>query len=389
MANSLNNRNNSILWCAILGITKMLVYRELDRESYNELIENCQEEILYQKKSIIESQIDFSQYLFLNKLFPSQILISNQLNNIQISNEIQLILLHHWSIFKSIYYSPHMASKYNFWKDNGTKRIEKILANILMPLKEAHQNWFSLDINLQENFYSQFEKISMESLGEELFFCSFTKQHGDFHKLRASDLIHALSALLQDERTAIGNNNENKLNMILEKNFKRSMDSLDSKHQYALKTGFELAKYMQKNIIEKAFEISKKKKIESCGPINYVTIDEKTRFYTPLLISRLSLLIQNFENQNKSKINRNKPLVCAVWNYKYDTYTICGLPKIKISHSLKKNPFGMLFQEASIIVCAKVQEITFETFLIEVQKDDWGKFLSQLFQIIMKRESLF
>lgn len=368
MATKINKDDNLMLWCGIVGLTKMFLYQEMDREEYNERIEDFQTYVLRRNNPFVEKQDE-----------EGGITTKRKKDHIQFSNELQLIMLHHWTIYDSMFYSPIVAAKLNLWSENGRELIDYLLARMALPMKEAKQDWATVELKLKKEFYERFKKHAIETFGDDILYGSFTKQHGDHENLRAADMVFSLSALLEDEKSLREVEIEDDVYRIVENNFKASMDALDSDNTSQLAKGFWYAKNLQQTIADKALEIIHKRRISSVGFFRCVEIDEKNILYTPMAISKLSLFIQNtYTEWLRQKNKLAKPMVIGAWNDNSNTYTVCGVPTTTTRRKLNKNQFGRAFQNAAQRVDARVRRITFDTYLLEIQKDDWKKFLQYL-----------
>lgn len=288
-------------------------------------------------------------------------------------------MLHHWTIYDSMFYSRHVAAKLGLWKENGAEGINYLLAKMTIPTNEASQPWSSVEQNIQKVFHEKFRTHAIQRVGEEVEFGSFTKQHGDFQSIRAADMVFALTALLENENKYSEDEDSGKKNT--DKNFKQSMDALEVNNIEILRTGIHLAIKFRKKVADKALEIVNKNRVVSSGAFRYIDITEKTDFYTPLAITQLANWIQHINSERKNiqkggSSSRAKPFICAVYNEETNKYTICGIPSRKRSDL--KNRFGSCFEKAALSVRARVQKITFEEYKIEIQKDDWSKFLEKL-----------
>lgn len=361
-----------MLWCAIVGLTKMFLTQKMGRQKYNEILEDFQNYVLRSNNALPEPEEDEKNA---NK-------IKRKKDHIQFSNELQLVLLHHWTIRSSMYYSPIVAAKLKLYQKGQKENIDYILAKMAVPQKEAQQYWESMDTAMQKEFYDRFKQQALDHFGEDILYGSFTKQHGDYDDLRASDMGYALTALLEDEESLRDLEDENEVFELLEQNFKSSMDALEPQNMKQLQIGLRRAKHLQQSIADKALEIISKGRIKSKGFFRCCEIFEKNVFYTPLAISTLSLFVQNTYTERMRQNKRApKPLIMGAWNDISNTYTVCGLPETTVRRKLNKNPFGKAFKQAALRVDARVRNITFETYLIEIQKDDWKKFLDYLQQI--------
>eukprot|EP00494_Astrolonche_serrata_P024918 UN25178 len=363
MGTKTSKDDNAMLWCGIVGTTKLFLNQQMSGSIYNDMMEELQGQVLRRNNPYVEPELK-------DGCDPDTLFERRPPNHIQFSQELKLVLLHHWTIFNSMFYSPIIAAKLGLWKADGKKAIDFLLAKMSLPQKEAHQEWDSLAEDIQKTFFGKFEKHAIDQVGQDMVYASFTKQHGDYDYLRAGDMVFAITALLEDEKAQVTTDDKEKKQMsdkeiyaCVEKNFKTAMDSLDICNQKSLKRGLKLATKLQKTTADKALDILNNNRISSLGIFRVVFVDEKNEFYTPISISKLSQFIQTSYQERLRDKSKKKPLVAACWNDNRNTFTVCGVPSSKNRQSLDKNPFGCAFRTAAQAVKARVRNITFETYL--------------------------
>lgn len=47
------------------------------------------------------------------------------------------MLMRHWNLYDSMYYSNYIASKIGIWRERGKKELDHIIAMLGIPIDEA------------------------------------------------------------------------------------------------------------------------------------------------------------------------------------------------------------------------------------------------------------
>ena len=51
------------------------------------------------------------------------------------------MLLRHWNLYDSMFYSTYLAPRLGIWRENGKKELNKLIAKLGIPLDEAQQKY--------------------------------------------------------------------------------------------------------------------------------------------------------------------------------------------------------------------------------------------------------
>ena len=51
------------------------------------------------------------------------------------------MLLRHWTLYDSMFYSNYLAPRLNIWSENGKKELHRFIALMGIPLEEAKQKY--------------------------------------------------------------------------------------------------------------------------------------------------------------------------------------------------------------------------------------------------------
>ena len=100
MALSLSKDSNDFLWLAILGLTDLFIQNKISYEHYMKFAVDLQNEV--SRLNIMDHKDD---------------------GVIQNENDFRFMLLRHWTLYDSIYYSNYVAAKFGVWWEIGKKTL--------------------------------------------------------------------------------------------------------------------------------------------------------------------------------------------------------------------------------------------------------------------------
>ena len=105
------------------------------------------------------------------------------------------MLLRHWTLYDSMFYSNYLAPRLKIWSENGKKELHRFIALMGIPLEEAKQKYkymsvvntifsfykFFLQTQLKTKLKEMVCQVGLESLElDDLLFNSFTKVNFNF-----------------------------------------------------------------------------------------------------------------------------------------------------------------------------------------------------------------
>ena len=71
-------------------------------------------------------------------------------HSIRLSPDPRFLLLRHWSLYDSMLHSPYLAARLHIWKDDGVKRLHKLLAKMGVSLSQSKQTYTHMDMDLKK-----------------------------------------------------------------------------------------------------------------------------------------------------------------------------------------------------------------------------------------------
>eukprot|EP00960_Hanusia_phi_P039659 753972-Hanusia_phi.AAC.7 len=143
-----------MIWWAMIGLTEQFMNDMIGRQRYEQetarLTRSMQAVRLGETSSVGGSKINYSE-------------------------EFRFLLLQHWTLYNSMYYSNYVASRLGIWKDRTTNKLQTLLARMGIPLVEAEQKYMHMNSDYKDKLRPLLEEHKEEFNLEELVFPTFRK----------------------------------------------------------------------------------------------------------------------------------------------------------------------------------------------------------------------
>lgn len=373
LAKELNRNTLEFLWLWIVGLTDQFLHNKIERVEYEAKISICINEVvsnpsnIYKNPTRIEDDTDNFEIQTEQK----------PVNSVFIEHkDLRIMLYRHWSLYESLYYSNYIASKLGIWKEPGKHKLNEILAQIGIPLQECKQQYRFMKANFKLTLKEKLPLIGNTYDIDDLFITTCVRQYSRKRQYSASDIVYAISALIECPGILEDEDDEVNLQDKWLKNFWVAHDALLD--ESLLEKGIKIAIEQQKAIIGQGTALIEKKAISPVTDFRYAIIssDSLTQtkfFHHPLAIKKLNCFIQEAYQNLRANI-KPKPMVLCVFNSARNTYFVCGV----VSKLQEKNDFGWRFHEAAEEVQADFRRDFFEDSYIEVRKEHFQGFIERL-----------
>ncbi|KAJ3302939.1 hypothetical protein HDV03_004451 [Kappamyces sp. JEL0829] len=125
-------------------------------------------------------------------------------NAIRFIEDFQLVLLRHWNLYDSLFHSTYVATKLGVWKEQGRQRLTNLLVKMGFPQKESRQYYREMDIAYKKVLGTKLVDLAPKYNLPDIVFPSFDKTYGYITTLSASDVVYAVTALLDCGATLLG-----------------------------------------------------------------------------------------------------------------------------------------------------------------------------------------
>ncbi|KAG0680578.1 hypothetical protein C6P40_005523, partial [Pichia californica] len=116
---------------------------------------------------------------------------------IQIINEYNLFLLHHWTIFDSFFYSNYVNLKNPIFEIQGRKNLKTMLARMGISLIQANQNWHYVDLDLKKRLNDLIDREAHKINLIDIIFKGFQRNYGFHGSISSGDFVESIQALLE------------------------------------------------------------------------------------------------------------------------------------------------------------------------------------------------
>ncbi|KAG8821865.1 hypothetical protein FRC17_009712 [Serendipita sp. 399] len=418
LATKLERADNDLLWLTILGLTYQYLTNRIPRDIY-----------------------DYWHQIYFNEVARLNVSTQNGSNavphpddtSIRPSEELRFALFRHWNLYDSMYHSPYVASKLGIWKERGRKRLHGLLAKMGFSLAQCQQSYSHMDSDLKRELREKLEDIAPEYGLVELSYPSFVRSFGfKFQPLCAADVIDGVSALLEaagglrvDIEVEGGRNGgewfgggrqwqmkteDNKENIPLQPDGQKANGQSSTqdaekieeewwKHNFwvafdalgrdtdMLQQSLKLSMSLQRAVVRQGSSLIEKAEIKRMRNFQLAMLKEGPDlpiFAHPGNLSRLAVwLVEATRDKiDPVAINRSKkkslPLVLACLDERKGTYLVVGVLAAPDMGDVRKNQFGTAFLEAQNRSNARTKHTTFDTSVVEVDKEDLSAFLTKL-----------
>ncbi|KAK7693669.1 hypothetical protein QCA50_003239 [Cerrena zonata] len=428
LANVLERVDNDLLWLAILGLTHQYTTSRISRTEYEKY-----HSIYYDEVARLNPPPPASATRDYD--FKSQ---NPDDRNVYAADELRFMMFRHWNLYDAMYHSSYVASKLGIWKEKGRKRLSGLLAKMGFSIPETQQPYQHMAKDLKQMLRNKLDQIAPEYGLVELSYPSFTRCYGyRSQPLSACDAVEALSALLdvasgirlevevegarnggewfgagrlwelgghegkRDRETegemakilagiskaaAGGKQEEDEDEEWWVKNFWTAFDALNNFG--LLQEALPLSMTLHRAIIRQGSSIIDKQDIRTLRGHRVVVLTQGpdlALFSHPGVLSRLALwLVEAMRDKvpvrplANGKKRKSLPFVVACLNEKTETYIVVGVTAALDFGEVRKNEFGLAFLDAKERCNARTRHGSFDTSVIEINKDDLKVFLETL-----------
>ncbi|ESN97663.1 hypothetical protein HELRODRAFT_157531 [Helobdella robusta] len=373
----LSKETNDLLWLAIIGVTEQFIMNKIDRDMFIDSISLLQPHVSRLNQRITPLTSSQSSDSTANQNGGATSI--NQMRLV-FTQEPQLILYRHWSIFESIVHSRYTACKFVVWSLRGKKRLHEFLADMGLPLVQCRQKYQCMDSkfrsNLEDVISKHAEKYGM--LEQDLFLPTFQCHYGFKCKYSASDVVYACHALLVDVE-------DNQDDQLLSSNFLQALDALKRTQSDDLETGIEKFKGQTRILVAQVQSFLDMNQVISAGPFLYTFVQQSTNdsnlFTRPSCLYQLAqFTLEAYCANTRSKKAKSLPLILGTKLKDQDSLLLVGIPPLlDKSH---KNCFGKAFEQAAISSNSKVSQSYFESAVLELKTEDKSKFFDTLISLL-------
>ncbi|OBZ82830.1 Cell division control protein 45, partial [Choanephora cucurbitarum] len=178
LAHQLGKSSNEF---GIVGVTAQYIFERIDTARYTEKLELFKDD---------RARLNIDRNEDGQLLNPTQVIIRAE-------DEYRFMLFRHWSLYESMYHSGYVSSKLGVWKDAGKKRLNNMFAKMGFSLQQCQQIYTHMDMDLKQTLRNKIEHVAPLYGLTDICFPSFTRGYGYECCMSASDVVYALSTLIE------------------------------------------------------------------------------------------------------------------------------------------------------------------------------------------------
>jgi len=370
--------NNDLLWWSIIGVTEQLVNAKIDKDLYTRYMVDLNSHVLRHNHRTSSAANVLANN---NSNQPNQTNDDVSINCLKIAyvDDINMVMLKHWSILESIYHSIDLACLFKMWTNKGKKKLNEFLADLGLPLTECKQKYAYMDSSFKNDFKIL---VGSETIREkykydesQIYLSTFIASFGYCNKLTAFDMIYAVEALLENNDPSKNTSDR----------FIESLNCLNRDNLKLLEAGIDLAKVHFKRIFQQIQNFIDMNQIVASGPFLQVFLEEGSQdnsyfsqIFTSKRLARFAL--QSYLALTKGKKVRNLPIViCIPLNETMSLIT--GVPPYRPTINTE-NCFGLAFDDAAERTKSRVNFCFIDNSTIEINTEDRSKFLDALVAVM-------
>ncbi|KZO97722.1 CDC45-like protein [Calocera viscosa TUFC12733] len=431
LATALERADNALLWLSILGLTYQYLSSRIKRGTYEQMYEVFSDEV---------ARLNTVTPGTVGEPGARQQLTADD-TGIRASEEMRFMLVRHWNLYDAMYHSAYVMSRLRAWNEKGKKQLGGMLAKMGFSLQQCQQAFIHMDQDLKRSLRAKMDNYAPEYGLVELTYPSYTRSFGfRLQPLSAADVVEGVGALLEaasgvklevemegnrgggewfggsrtwqlpgrsggKENQPVGagiraeaKDSERKSTQQAEEdereakeeewwvgNFWSAYDALGMNINL-LRNSLPLAMALQRAIVRQGTALISKRAITQTKSFRLATIREGpdlALFAHPSTLSRLALWLVDatrtwVQSMQVGRKKRLLPFVVACAKEEVGTYVVVGVTGAEEMGDVRPNTFNLAFLEARDRSGARTRQVTFDTSVVEVNKEDLHKFLETL-----------
>jgi len=335
-----------LLWMACVGVTDAYIHRRLDMGGYAVFSQDLSEHVqrLYPNDNLIGRAMNA-----FSSANDNTIVSASEAGRILRQQEYKFILLRHWTLYDSMFYSTHVATKLQVYMPDGKQQLRELLAKMGFPLDECQQPFAfmrpALKLRLKDAIEAHAENYGLEDAA----YTGFVRVSGYKSLISASDMSYAVTALLECNTQLVQGASEQQL----VDSFNIAYDALNPKSSPLYKSegfdlstlvnggdlsgaaglgaGIRLAISLQKLIFSTALNLVDKNAIVRLSHFRYAylttstankngkdAVEAKTQhhiFSRPLALCKLATFLMDMHRENEKWVgNKARPPLSSLPN---------------------------------------------------------------------------
>mmetsp|Transcript_28012 Transcript_28012/g.72073 ORF Transcript_28012/g.72073 Transcript_28012/m.72073 type:complete len:595 (+) Transcript_28012:73-1857(+) len=360
LTRQLQKEDNRALWLSIMGVTDQLVHQLINGQEYEKLYHLMEQQVNALGNGDMKDSVDIEDGGTV------RIPLNRRIGPLQ---DYRFTLLKHWTLHDSMLYSPYVATRLQTWREKGRRNLELLLAKMGCSLVQCRQHYGHMKHSIKDSLSSKLENYAPTYNLPDLQFSSFQMEMGYKRAFSASDAVYGVTALLEAHALEEEGSKES---------FWKAYGALGDNAMAELYKGIELAKKVQRTIIDDGGSVMARRAVLSMSAFRVVNlsdgeVSDRALLSQPLALLRLAMFIQDAYRVMQNKV---KPVIvvapegqdhmCLVVGY-------TGRPKLA---DVNGNRFGNAFAHAQEATKCDMSADYFDQYTVKVAKSDIYRFIA-------------
>ena len=186
LSSQLGKDSINFLWLNIISVSNNYIYGKLDLIEYTRMAAECKEEV---------DRLSATQQSFQSSTGNSREKNPDDYS-INFIEDLQLMQLRHWNLYDSMYHSSYVATKLGIWKQKGRQNLVDLLVKMGFPHKESIESHVEMNNEMKLSLPSKMAEYCPRYNMRDIVFPSFERKYGFLYTVSCSDVVYAMTALL-------------------------------------------------------------------------------------------------------------------------------------------------------------------------------------------------
>jgi cell division control protein 45 len=306
-------------------------------------------------------------------------------------------MLRHWSLYEAMMHSSYVSTRMQLWREIGRKGLDSLFVHVGLPLDVCKQQYKHMAPQHVKRLNEKLEEHARDHGLTDLKYWSFSFSHGFKVNITASDVVFAVTSLLEGLPSATGADDDAEGDDGVGGGgggaaFWRATRALGMSQWDEMSAGLNRAMQTQRALMRQGgLAMANKAAIRTVGGIRYFSLldhgspADVVFFRHPLSLLRLALYLQDALRLVK-KIER--PLVLSGPSPDGDKglALVVGVTGKPTTDDVGGgNHFAHSFRRAAEHVRARFKHDSFEASVLQVAEKDLGEFMEALSDIDAER----
>ncbi|GAA0157152.1 replication origin binding protein [Lithospermum erythrorhizon] len=362
LSHLIRKNTNELLWLACVALTDQFVHERLTDERYQAGVMELEQHI--------NSSGNLDTITSITLKDGTKITVPDS-SRISYEDEPRLMLLQEWNLFDSMLCSSYIATKMKTWSDNGTKRMQLLLARMGFSRDECKQKFQYMSVEIKRRMKDMFEQYFPEFGLTDFYYRGFLLLHGYSSKVSAADVVYGVMALLECSVESDGSS--------ASKQFSVAYDALSMTKLDKLELAMKQAIRVQRAILRQgSAAITKKGSIRSGGKFRWVKLDNSadTRLLCyPQALTKFGYFLMDALQEKGARM---KPLICICYTQDREKVLIVAVSGKPRLGAVEGNIFGIAFRSVAERTGADIFHELFESSWIVLDAVAANSFMVEL-----------